>query len=60
LELVSIEWNCVLPIETNSGEYWADYYLSELDAAYRSILGIEEPQPAVGNKHQLKLDIKAA
>jgi DNA polymerase, archaea type len=49
-----------MPIETNSGEYWADYYLIELDEAYRSILSIEEPKPAVGNKHQLKLDLKAA
>jgi DNA polymerase, archaea type len=44
------------PIETNSGEYWADYYVTELDEAYRSILGIEETRPT-GNKHQLKLDL---
>jgi DNA polymerase, archaea type len=25
------------PIETNSGEYWAEYYLNELDEVYRSI-----------------------
>jgi DNA polymerase elongation subunit (family B) len=48
-----------LPIETNSGEYWADYYVTELDEAYRSILGIEEPRP-IGNKQQLKLDLTAA
>jgi DNA polymerase, archaea type len=29
------------PIETNSGEYWSDYYVTELDEFYRSILGIE-------------------
>ena len=26
------------PIETNSGEYWVDYYVGELDAVYRSII----------------------
>ena len=30
-----------MPIETNSGEYWSDYYVIELDEVYRSILGIE-------------------
>ena len=28
-------------VETNSGEYWSDYYVTELDEVYRSILGIE-------------------
>ncbi len=41
-------------IETNSGEYWAGYYVTELDTVYRSILGIAEPTV---NKQQLKLDI---
>jgi DNA polymerase, archaea type len=48
-----------MPIETNSGEYWADYYLSELDEAYRSILGIDET-PTIRDKQQLKLDLTAA
>jgi DNA polymerase, archaea type len=48
-----------MPIETNSGEYWADYYVTELDEAYRSILGIDETR-STGNKHQLKLDLTAA
>jgi hypothetical protein len=48
-----------MPIETNSGEYWADYYVTELDEVYRSILGIEEPRQ-MGNKNQLKLDLTAA
>ena len=48
-----------MPVETNSGEYWAEYYIGELDEAYRSILGIEEPQTS-GNKHQLKLNLNAA
>jgi DNA polymerase, archaea type len=43
------------PVETNNGEYWSDYYVTELDEVYRSILGIEETH-AIGNKHQLKLD----
>ncbi|WP_373538775.1 DNA polymerase domain-containing protein [Chamaesiphon sp.] len=46
------------PIETSSGEYWADYYVTELDEAYRSILGVESPLTS-GNKHQLKLDLNA-
>jgi hypothetical protein len=45
-----------MPTETNSGEYWAEYYVTELDEVYRSIVGIEEPRPT-GNKHQLKLDL---
>jgi DNA polymerase, archaea type len=44
-----------LSVKTNSGEYWADYYVTELDEVYRSILGTEEPTPSIGNKHQLKL-----
>jgi DNA polymerase, archaea type len=47
------------PIETSSGEYWAEYYVTELDEVYQSILGIEEPRQ-VGNKQQLKLDLTAA
>ena len=45
-----------IPVETNSGEYWADYYVTELDEVYRSILGTEEPKPSIGNKHQLRLE----
>jgi hypothetical protein len=48
-----------MPIEANNGEYWAEYYVTELDEEYRSILGIEEPE-STGNKHQLKLDLTAA
>jgi hypothetical protein len=48
-----------LPIETSSGEYWSDYYVTELDEVYRSILGIEETR-STGNKQQLKLDLTAA
>jgi DNA polymerase, archaea type len=48
-----------MPIETNSGEYWADYYVTELDEAYQSILGINTPT-TIGNKHQLKLEINVA
>jgi DNA polymerase elongation subunit (family B) len=46
-------------IETNSGEYWAEYYIGELDEVYRSILGIEVSH-RIGNKHQLKLNLNAA
>ncbi len=46
-------------IETNSGEYWAEYYVTELDEVYRQVLGIEAP-PTIGNKHQLKLELNAA
>jgi hypothetical protein len=49
-----------MPVETNSGEYWAEYYATELDEVYRSILGIEEPKPSSGDKHQLKLDLEVA
>ncbi len=45
-----------IPVETNSGEYWSEYYVTELDEVYRSILGIEETH-TIGNKHQLKLDL---
>jgi DNA polymerase, archaea type len=48
-----------MPVETNSGEYWSDYYLTELDEVYRSILGIEEHRP-IGNTAQLKLELTAA
>jgi hypothetical protein len=48
-----------LPVETNSGEYWSDYYVTELDEDYRSILGIEESQMK-GNKQKLKLDLPSA
>jgi hypothetical protein len=48
-----------LPIETNSGEYWSDYYVTELDEVYRSIHGIEEPIQ-IENKQQLKLDLTAS
>ncbi len=48
-----------MPVETNSGEYWADYYLTELDGVYRSILGIEEARP-IGNTQQMKLELIAA
>jgi DNA polymerase, archaea type len=46
-------------IETNSGEYWSEYYIGELDEIYRSILGLEVPR-TIGNKHQLKLELNAA
>ena len=46
-----------MPVETNSGEYWADYYVTELDRAYRSILGIEEPKRASGNTSQLRMEL---
>jgi DNA polymerase, archaea type len=46
-------------IETNSGEYWAEYYVTELDEVYRSILGIEETR-LTADKHQLKLELNAA
>jgi DNA polymerase, archaea type len=49
-----------MPVETNSGEYWAEYYLTELDEVYRSILGIEEPKRLVGDKQQLKLNFEVA
>jgi DNA polymerase, archaea type len=48
-----------MPVETNSGEYWSDYYLTELDEVYRSILGIEEPRP-IANTQQMKLELTAA
>ena len=48
-----------MPVETNSGEYWADYYVTELDMAYRSILGIEEPTRAIGNTSQLRMELTA-
>jgi DNA polymerase, archaea type len=48
------------PIETNSGDYWAEYYIGELDEVYRSILGIEEPKRTIGNKHQMTLELDAA
>jgi DNA polymerase, archaea type len=48
-----------MPIETNSGEYWADYYVTELDEAYQSILGINTPT-TIGDKHQLKLELNVA
>jgi DNA polymerase elongation subunit (family B) len=44
------------PIETSSGEYWAEYYVTELDEAYRSILGIEE-SIAISVPSQLKLEL---
>ncbi|MCY7337688.1 MAG: hypothetical protein LH613_16005 [Chamaesiphon sp.] len=43
-------------IETNSGEYWAEYYVTELEEVYRSILGIEESS-TIGISHQLKLEL---
>jgi len=46
-----------MPVQTNSGEYWADYYLTELDEAYRSILDIEEPR-TIGNRQQLNMDLE--
>jgi DNA polymerase, archaea type len=46
-----------MPVETNSGEYWCDYYLTELDGVYRSILGIEETKVTTA---QLKLELTAA
>jgi DNA polymerase, archaea type len=33
-----------MPVGTNSGEYWVDYYVGELDEVYRSII----PSPQVG------------
>jgi DNA polymerase, archaea type len=48
-----------MPVETNSGEYWSEYYLTEIDEVYRSILGIEEPRP-IGNTQQMKLELTAA
>jgi DNA polymerase, archaea type len=33
-----------MPVQTNSGEYWVDYYVGELDEVYRSII----PSPIVG------------
>jgi DNA polymerase, archaea type len=33
-----------MPVQTNSGEYWVDYYVEELDEVYRSII----PSPIVG------------
>lgn len=48
-----------MPVETNSGEYWADYYVTELDEVYQSILG-SEGTPPTADKQQLTLDIKAA
>jgi DNA polymerase, archaea type len=33
-----------MPVETISGEYWAEYYLTELDDVYRSII----PSPILG------------
>ena len=33
-----------MPVQTNSGEYWADYYVGELDEVYRSII----PSPILG------------
>ena len=33
-----------MPVKTNSGEYWADYYVGELDRVYRSII----PSPILG------------
>ena len=48
-----------MPVETNSGEYWSDYYVTELDKVYRSILGVDEVR-MVGDKHQLNLEHKAA
>jgi len=48
-----------MPVETNSGEYWSDYYVTELDKVYRSILGVDEVR-MVGDKHQLNLELKAA
>jgi DNA polymerase, archaea type len=48
-----------MPVETNSGEYWSDYYLTELDTVYRSILGIEEHRP-IGNTQQMRLELTAA
>lgn len=47
-------------IETSSGEYWSEYYVTEIDEAYRSILGIEEPKRLVSDKHQLKLNLEVA
>jgi DNA polymerase, archaea type len=44
------------PIETSSGEYWAEYYVTELDEAYRSILGIEKSN-AISAPSQLKLEL---
>jgi DNA polymerase, archaea type len=44
------------PIETSSGEYWAEYYVTELDEAYRSILGIEE-SIAISVPSQWKLEL---
>jgi DNA polymerase, archaea type len=49
-----------MPVETNSGNYWSEYYVTELDEAYRSILGIEEPKRTIGNKQQLKLNLGEA
>lgn len=46
-----------LSVKTNSGEYWADYYVTELDEVYRSILGTEEPTPSIGNKASKLLEI---
>jgi DNA polymerase, archaea type len=47
-----------MPVETNSGEYWSDYYVTELDEVYRSILGIDTPR-MIGNTSQLKLELAA-
>jgi DNA polymerase, archaea type len=44
------------PIETSCGEYWAEYYVTELDEAYRSILGIEKSN-AISVPSQLKLEL---
>ncbi len=47
------------PIETNSGEYWAEYYLTELDEVYREILGNKAtPQPR--EEQQMTLNLTAA
>jgi DNA polymerase, archaea type len=46
------------PIETSSGEYWSEYYVTELDEVYLVILGIEETK-AIGNTQQLILELAA-